>query len=63
MKDVFLLSDENGWGLYNAAEDRWLLPSSKDHKKIESCREEFSGYHFQRDVLFRSENRNTKQYL
>lgn len=40
MKDVFLLSDENGWGLYNAAKDRWLLPSSKEYKKIESCREE-----------------------
>ncbi|MCL8538290.1 SEL1-like repeat protein [Chryseobacterium gallinarum] len=40
MKNVFLLSDENGWGLYNAAEDRWLLPSSKEYKKIESCREE-----------------------
>lgn len=40
MKDVFLLSDENGWGLYNAAEDRWLLASSKEYKKIESCREE-----------------------
>lgn len=40
MDNVFLLSDENGWGLYNAAEDRWLLPSSKEYKKIESCREE-----------------------
>lgn len=40
MKNVFLISDENGWGLYNAAEDRWLLPSSKEYKKIESCREE-----------------------
>lgn len=40
MKNVFLLSDENGWGLYNAAEDRWLLSSSKEYKKIESCREE-----------------------
>ncbi|QIY89742.1 SEL1-like repeat protein [Chryseobacterium gallinarum] len=40
MKNVFLLSDENGWGLYNAAEDSWLLPSSKEYKKIESCREE-----------------------
>ncbi|AKK74411.1 hypothetical protein OK18_18950 [Chryseobacterium gallinarum] len=40
MKNVFLLSDENGWGLYNAAEDRWLLPSSKEYKKLESCREE-----------------------
>ncbi|WP_160137334.1 SEL1-like repeat protein [Chryseobacterium sp. c4a] len=40
MKDVFLMSDENGWGVYNAAEDRWLLPSSKEYKKIEACREE-----------------------
>lgn len=40
VKNVFLLSHENGWGLYNAAEDRWLLPSSKEYKKIESCREE-----------------------
>lgn len=40
MRDVFLLSDENGWGLYNAAEDCWLLASSKEYKKIESCREE-----------------------
>ncbi|WET50454.1 SEL1-like repeat protein [Chryseobacterium indologenes] len=40
MDNVFLLSDENGWGLYNAAEDRWLLSSSREYKKIESCREE-----------------------
>lgn len=40
MDNVFLLSDKNGWGLYNAAEDRWLLSSSKEYKKIESCREE-----------------------
>lgn len=42
MDNVFLLSDENGWGLYNAAEDRWLLSSSREYKKIESCREEIS---------------------
>lgn len=40
MKNIFLLSNEKGWGLYNAAEDRWLLPSAKEYKKIESCREE-----------------------
>ncbi|MDN3692857.1 SEL1-like repeat protein [Chryseobacterium tructae] len=40
MKNVFLVCDENGWGVYNAAEDRWLLPSSKEYKKIEACREE-----------------------
>lgn len=40
MDNVFLLSDENGLGLYNAAEDRWLLSSSREYKKIESCREE-----------------------
>lgn len=40
MRDIFLISDENGWGVYNAADDRWLLPSSAEYKKIESCREE-----------------------
>ncbi len=40
MDNVFLLSDENGLGLYNAAEDRWLLSPSREYKKIESCREE-----------------------
>lgn len=40
MDNIFLLSDENGWGLYDADADHWLLPSSKEYKKIESCREE-----------------------
>lgn len=40
MTDVFVISDENGWGIYNASEDCWLIPISKEYKKIECCREE-----------------------
>lgn len=40
MKDIFIVSDQNGTGLYLATEDRWLLPSSKDHQKIEICSHE-----------------------
>ncbi|WP_128572293.1 WG repeat-containing protein [Chryseobacterium sp. P1-3] len=53
MKNVFLLSDENGWGLYNAAEDRWLLPSSKEYKKNRILPgRNFPCDYFRRNVLF-----------
>ncbi|MEF9478028.1 SEL1-like repeat protein [Chryseobacterium sp. 1B4] len=37
MKDVFILSDQTGTGLYDAANDRWFLPLSENHLKIEIC--------------------------
>lgn len=40
MRDVFLLSNQNGTGLYNASEDRWLLPLSKEYTKVEACKQE-----------------------
>ncbi|MGU3375561.1 SEL1-like repeat protein [Chryseobacterium sp. M5A1_1a] len=40
MKNVFLLSDQNGIGLYHASEDRWLIPSSKEYQKMEACKQE-----------------------
>ncbi len=38
MRDVFMISDGKGWGLYQSARDRWLLPLSEAHKKVESCK-------------------------
>lgn len=40
MQDVFLISDQNGIGLYDASKDRWMIPSSKEYKKIEACKQE-----------------------
>lgn len=40
MKNVFTVSVSEGTGLYEASEDRWLVPFSREHQKIESCRPE-----------------------
>ncbi|MEJ5104110.1 SEL1-like repeat protein [Chryseobacterium sp. MYb328] len=63
MKDVFVLSDESGWGLYNAAEDRWLLPSSKEYKKIESCREEIFRVTTLNGMFYFDQETETRSYF
>ncbi|HCN50021.1 MAG TPA: hypothetical protein DIT10_13195 [Chryseobacterium sp.] len=40
IKDVMIISDHTGIGLYDVAADLWLLPLSKDHRKIEICSQE-----------------------
>ncbi len=40
IKDVMIITDHTGTGLYNVPEDRWLLPLSENHRKIEICSHE-----------------------
>ncbi|ROI05533.1 MULTISPECIES: SEL1-like repeat protein [unclassified Chryseobacterium] len=40
IKDVMIVSGQNGTGLYQVHEDHWLLPLSEDHRKIEICSHE-----------------------
>ncbi|WP_370900800.1 tetratricopeptide repeat protein [Chryseobacterium gossypii] len=38
--NVFIISVQGETGLYHAVENRWLVPLSKDHLKIEHCNQE-----------------------
>lgn len=40
MKDIFVISGLGGTGLYEACNDRWLIPFSAENTKIEACSQE-----------------------
>ena len=40
IKDVMIITNHTGTGLYNVLEDQWLLPLSENHRKIEICSHE-----------------------
>lgn len=41
MPDVFIVTDKGANGLYDALQDKWLIPLSVENTKIEHCQLEF----------------------
>ncbi|MGJ1421869.1 SEL1-like repeat protein [Sphingobacterium spiritivorum] len=41
MPDVFIMTDKGANGLYDALQDKWLIPLSVENTKIEHCQLEF----------------------
>ncbi|PKF75733.1 SEL1-like repeat protein [Chryseobacterium sp. PMSZPI] len=63
MRDIYLISDVNGWGIYNASEDYWLLPSSKKYKKIEACKEEIFRITTSEGMFYYDQKTNTRSNI
>ncbi|PWN71791.1 hypothetical protein C1631_003995 [Chryseobacterium phosphatilyticum] len=63
MNNVFIVSNENGTGIYYTSEDRWLIPQSKDYKKIESCKQEIFRISVSEGMFYYDQKTNTKSAL
>lgn len=63
MTNIFVLSDQNGIGLYSASEDRWLIPSSQDYKKIEACKQEVFRISIAGGMFYYDQKTDTKSGL
>ncbi|MDR2236920.1 MAG: SEL1-like repeat protein [Chryseobacterium sp.] len=63
MRNTFIVSVSEGTGLYNALEDRWLVPFSRKHKKIESCVQELCRITVQDGMFYYDHQTDTQSPL